>query len=129
MGLTITEVEPGEVTLVATPATHHVNLGGFLHGGYVSTLLDVATGYALLSTLPQGATAPHISASYQFLSSGPDGVQYVGRGEVLRAGNRVAHVRGELRTGDGRLLAVAQTTHAIIIDAPATIAGAPKAGA
>src|SRR5579862_5301857 len=56
MGLTITQVAPGEVTLVATPHTHHVNLGGFLHGGYVSTLLDVATGYALMSTLPQGAT-------------------------------------------------------------------------
>jgi uncharacterized protein (TIGR00369 family) len=121
-GLTVTEVEPGRVTFVATPGRHQVNFGGFLHGGYVSTLLDCATGYAVMSTLPQGATAPHVAASYQFLSSGPEEAQVICRGEVLRAGTRVAHVRGELRSQDGRLLAVAQTTHAIIIDAPAKVA-------
>lgn len=123
MGLVVTEAETGVVTFVATPAAHQVNLGGFLHGGYVSTLLDCATGYAVMSTLPRGATAPHVAASYQFLSSGPHGVQVVCHGEVLRAGRRVAHARAELRGGDGLLLAVAQTTHAIITDAPDTMPG------
>jgi uncharacterized protein (TIGR00369 family) len=121
MGFRLVEVELGRATYAAVPAPHHVNIAGTMHGGYMCALLDCATGYAMLTTLTPGSTAPHVSLSHQFLDSRPSGSEVRCTGELLRAGRRVGHVRGELRAADGRLLAVAQSVHAVIAEAPAEI--------
>ena len=122
LGFRLVEVEMGRVAWAAVPAPHHLNVAGYLHGGYVAALLDAATGYAMLTTLPPGAMAPHVGLAHQFLDSAPHGVELVCTGELLRPGRRIGHVRGELRTADGRLLAVAHSTHAVIAEASTRVA-------
>lgn len=121
MGFRLVEVAPGRATYAAVPAPHHLNIAGTMHGGYMCALLDCATGYAMLTTLRPGSTAPHVSLSHQFLDSRPSGAEVRCTGELLRSGRRVGHVRGELRAADGRLLAVAQSTHAVIAQAPTEV--------
>jgi uncharacterized protein (TIGR00369 family) len=114
LGIEVAEVERGRVLLTAVPAGPHMNLGGAVHGGFLSTMMDCATGFALHSTLPTAATGPHVSAAYGFLRFGIPGVELRCEGRILRAGARVGHVRAEVHDADGRLLATAETTHAVV---------------
>lgn len=115
MGITVAEVERGRVVMEAVPQRHHLNLGGIVHGGFLATILDAATGFALHSTLPAQATAPHVAVAYQFLRAGLPGVRMRCEATVLRTGTRLGHVRAELADENGRQLATAETTHAVVI--------------
>jgi acyl-CoA thioesterase len=125
LGVVLTELGPGRAVHTAVPEQHHLNAAGYLHGGYVTALLDIATGYAMLTSVPPGRTAPHVSIAVQFLGSAPGGTDLIVTGELLRTGSRIGHVRGELRTAEGRLLAIAQSAHAVVDDAPRQVAGSP----
>ncbi|HEU4657042.1 MAG TPA: PaaI family thioesterase [Capillimicrobium sp.] len=114
LGIRVTEVERGRVVMTAVPEGQHMNLGGVVHGGFLSTLMDCATGFAFHSTLPPRATAPHVSASYGFLRFGRPGAELRCEARVLRAGGRVGHIRAEVHDAEGRLLATAETTHAVV---------------
>jgi acyl-CoA thioesterase len=114
LGIRVVEAEPGRVVMTAEPAGQHLNLGGIVHGGFLSTLMDCATGFALHTTVAPGSTTPHVAAGYQYLRSGRAGVALRCTGEVLRAGGRLGHVRAEVRDADDRLLATGETTHAIV---------------
>jgi uncharacterized protein (TIGR00369 family) len=114
LGLRVVEAEHGRVAMAAEPRGPHMNLGGIVHGGFLSTLMDCASGFALHTTLPAGSTAPHVSASYHFLRAGRPGVTLRCDAEVLRTGERVGHVRAEVRDADDRLIATGETTHAVV---------------
>jgi acyl-CoA thioesterase len=114
LGIRVTTVEPGRVVMETVPGDGHLNLGGAVHGGFLSTLLDSVTGYALHTTLAPGQTPPHLAASYRFLTFGRPGVVLRATGTVLRSGRNVGHVRAELHDGAERLIATAETTHAVV---------------
>jgi uncharacterized protein (TIGR00369 family) len=114
LGIRVEEVERGRVVMACEPSGPHMNLGGAVHGGFLSTLMDCATGFALHSTLPPLTTAPHVSASYAFLRFGLPGRTLRCEARVQRAGGSIGHVRAEVHDGEGRLLATAETTHAIV---------------
>lgn len=114
LGIRVTEAARGRVVMEATPGADHLNLGGIVHGGYLSTLMDSATGFALHSTLAPGDTPPHLAASYRFLSMAWTGVTLTATAEVLKAGSRIGHVRVELRDAADRLVATGETTHAVV---------------
>lgn len=128
MGIAVVEAEPGRVAMTCTPRGPHLNLAGAVHGGVLSTLLDCATGFAVHTTLPAMATAPHVAVAYQFLRAGRAGVELRCEGAVIRRGTRLGHVRGELRDADGRLIATGETTHAVLdVTADGRIGPAPSA--
>ena len=114
LGIEVVEAEHGRVVMAAAPSGPHMNLGGIVHGGFLSTLMDCATGFALHTTLPAGGTAPHVSAAYSFLRAGRAGVKLRCEARVLRAGTRLGHVRCEVTDDDGRLVATGETTNAVI---------------
>jgi acyl-CoA thioesterase len=114
LGIRITSVDPGAVTMEVTPTAEHLNLGGIVHGGLLSTLMDCATGFALHTTLPPGATPPHLAASYRFLSMAAADTPLIARASVLKTGARVGHVRVEVRDAADRLIATGETTHAVV---------------
>jgi acyl-CoA thioesterase len=118
LDIRVTEAARGRVVMEATPGDDHLNLGGIVHGGYLSTLMDSATGFALHSTLAPGDTPPHLSASYRFLSMARPGVLLRATAEVLKAGSRIGHVRVELRDVADRLVATGETTHAVVAVPP-----------
>jgi acyl-CoA thioesterase len=114
LDIRVTEAARGRVVMEATPGGDHLNLGGIVHGGYLSTLMDSATGFALHTTLAPGDTPPHLAASYRFLSMARAGVALRATAEVLKAGSRIGHVRVDLRDVAGRLVATGETTHAVV---------------
>jgi acyl-CoA thioesterase len=113
-GIRVVEAEAGRVTMECTPAAEHGNMGGFAHGGYLSTILDSVTGYALHTTLEPGHTPPHLSASYRFIAMARIGVTLRATAEVLKTGRRIGHVRADLRDAADRLVATGETTHAVM---------------
>jgi acyl-CoA thioesterase len=113
LGIRVVEAERGRVVMEATPDEDHLNLGGAIHGGYLSTLMDSVTGYALHTTLAPAQTPPHLAASYRFLTYGRPGIALRATGEVLKSGRTVGHVRTEIHDADGRLIATGETTHAV----------------
>ena len=101
------------VVMEAMPEAHHANSGGILHGGYLSSLLDSTTGWAVHSALPGPQAAPHIHLSVQFVRAAVPGVLLRCTGRCVRAGRRVAAAEAEI-TQDGKVIARAVTSHAVI---------------
>ncbi len=114
MRIRVVVAEAGRVVMTCVPAGPHLNLGGIVHGGVVSTLMDCASGFAVHATLPPKSSAPHIAAAYQFLRAGLVGVELRCEGTVRRRGSTIAHAYAELRDSEGRVLATGETTHRIL---------------
>lgn len=114
LGITIVASGPGTVTMSATPGAEHLNLGGIVHGGFLSTLMDAASGFALHTTLPEGSTPPHLAVSYRFLSMAHPGTELLATATVLKTGRQIGHVRVEIHDTSSRLIATGETTHAVV---------------
>jgi uncharacterized protein (TIGR00369 family) len=128
MGIRTVEVQRGHVVMTCRPAGPHLNLGGIVHGGVLSTLMDCATGFSVHTTLPAMHTAPHVSANYQFLRVGHAGVELRCEARVQRAGRTVSHARAEVRDAEGRLLATGETTHGVLdVSRGSTMRSGPSA--
>ena len=95
----------------ATPGPEHVNGGGIVHGGYLATLLDSASGWAVHASLPPGVAAPHTTLSVQYVRAAVLGSDLVCRGRCVRAGRRIAAAEAEI-TQDGNVIARAMSSHA-----------------
>lgn len=114
LGIRVTEVERGRVVTVAEPQPQHMNLGGIAHGGYLSTILDCTSGFALHSTLAPGHSAPHVQVSYQFVRVAPPGSVLRCEAVVRRSGRRLGQVEARVTDGAGRLIAAGETTNAVL---------------
>jgi uncharacterized protein (TIGR00369 family) len=84
------------------------NSWGFAHGGVVVTLLDVCMGSAAVTVDPEALGIVTIDLSVSFLRSANGHLRAEGR--VLRGGRSVVHCDGEVRDGDGELVAKALGT-------------------
>lgn len=119
LGFTVLEVEVGRVVFGMNPAEFHFNPIGSVHGGVFATILDSATGCAVHSTLPAGASYTSLDLSVKFLrglgaGSGPVRCE----GLVVHLGGRTALAEARLTDGAGRLCAHA--TSSCMIFRPAT---------
>jgi acyl-CoA thioesterase len=114
LGIRVVESSPGTVVMSITPGPEHLNLGGIVHGGLLSTLMDAATGWALHTTLPEGSTPPHLAVSYRFLSMAHPATELRATATVLKTGTTIGHVHVEIHDTSDRLIATGETTHAIV---------------
>ena len=113
LGFRLVERGTDRVVIEASPGPEHANGGGILHGGYLATLLDSTTGWAVHSALPEGQAAPHTHLTVQYLRAGMVGKPLVCTGRCVRAGRRVAAAEAEI-TQDGVVIARAVTSHAVL---------------
>src|SRR3712207_8232123 len=67
LGFRLISVDEDEAVMEADPGPEHINGGGIVHGGYLSTLLDSTTGWAVHQHVPPGVPAPHVPISVQFV--------------------------------------------------------------
>jgi uncharacterized protein (TIGR00369 family) len=113
LALSLERVERGEVDVAMNVQRHHLNLMGTLHGGMIATLADTATGLALRSTLDEGMTFTTTQLGVTFLAPGREG-RILAKGRVLKSGKRFGYAEADVIDAEGRLLARATATFAVL---------------
>jgi uncharacterized protein (TIGR00369 family) len=102
-----------EVRLTMPWAPERCTTAGLLHGGAVMALADSAGAVAAFLNLPEGATTATIESKTNFLGAVRDGsVEAVSR--PLHTGSTTIVVETEVRRGDGKLVAKATQTQAVL---------------
>ena len=114
------EVGPGWARFSLTPAEHHYNPIGSVHGGVAATLLDSALACAVHSSLAAGTGYTTLDLRVTFVrpltaTTGP--VRCEGR--VIHVGSRVASAEGRITDAEGRLYAHGSAT-CLVMGTPAT---------
>ncbi|MFM8386104.1 MAG: PaaI family thioesterase [Planctomycetia bacterium] len=101
---------PGKVACRLQTDARHQNIQGVVHGSVSMAVLDTAMGHALDSLLEPGQFCSTTQISVQYLRAARPGDLLEAVGQVTHRGRSVAFLEGELRGGDGSLLARAQGT-------------------
>lgn len=112
--LGLSPIDPGDPSqgVAFTVAEASAAPGGYLHGGAVSSVLDVACFFALIPTLGDGEMAATVDSSVQLIRSVPLGARVELRGELIRRGRTMAFLRSAA-TVDGSTVATGQFTKVI----------------
>ena len=107
------ELDDGEMTVTLPTSARHANMGGWIHGGVLSGLLDFAFGAAVVVTLGEGEWCATQSLTTDFLRPGKPGERLVARARVDRRGKLAAFPSGEVVGAAGEVLARATGVWAI----------------
>ena len=113
LGFRVLQADEEGSVVEADPRPEHLNGGGIVHGGYLSALLDSATGWAVHARVPPGVPAPHVQLTVQYVRAAVAGTPLVCRGRCVNAGRRIASAEAEITQG-GRVIARSVTTHAVL---------------
>ena len=108
-------VGPGWARFTLTPAEHHYNPIGSVHGGVAATLLDSAMGCAVHSTLDRGVGYTTVDLQVTFvrpLTTQTGAVRC--EASVIHVGTRVATAEGRIVDDNGKLYAHGTTTCLIL---------------
>ena len=104
MGFELVSVDSGRSELRLAIRSHHLNVGGLVHGGVLATLLDSCIGLALRSMLGESRNHVTLQLDVHYVSPMREGT-LIARGTAVRSGDRASYGEGELRSEDGRLVA------------------------
>ena len=111
MNFWLVSAELGEAVFECEPGEYHYNPLGMIHGGLACTLLDSVVGCAGHTTLPVGVgyTSIDLNVSYLRPILSTTGLLRA-TGKVVKGGQRVIFVSGELTDGAGTVLATATSS-------------------
>ena len=93
----------------ASASDQFLNPADAIQGGFLAAMLDDTLGPALVATLGPGQFAPTTDLHVQFLRPARPG-RLTGRGRIVRRGQDVAFLAGELLDDRGQIVAVATAT-------------------
>ncbi|ABP50068.1 PaaI family thioesterase [Pyrobaculum arsenaticum] len=105
LGYRIVELTEGRACAEFDGGQNTRRVGGVLHGGAIMVALDETMGLAAL-TVNDWEDQVTVELKVSFLEPGVK-PPFRACGWVVRRGNRLAFVEGEVRDGDGRLIAKA----------------------
>ena len=112
-GMRVDAVESGRVVASLTVDKALQNSYGTLHGGAVSTIIDVVGTMAILSHSPTKAGVS-VELSSTFMAAAKADSEVVVEGRLLKIGRKLAFTEVEIRDkASGRLLATGKHTKAI----------------
>jgi uncharacterized protein (TIGR00369 family) len=101
--------DKGEVTIACTARPDFCNLLGWVQGGMLTAMLDIAMSYAVLVSLPDEQLIPSLEIKTTYLAPAQPG-RLIATGSTLRKGTSIAFMEGRLHDADGKLLATASAT-------------------
>jgi acyl-CoA thioesterase len=100
-----------ETSLTIGP--QHLNPNGVIHGGVAFSLMDTAMGAAAMTVVPEGGMCVTIEVQARFHAGASSGV-LLAEATILSAGRRVIHLSSRTTDGNGRLIASATGSFAVI---------------
>ncbi|RXG90928.1 PaaI family thioesterase [Bradyrhizobium vignae] len=86
----------------------HVRDTGIVHGGCLVAFADFCAG-VIPVPVKQGGDSVTVTLGCEFLDAASEGDLIVGTGEITRAGRSMVFVRGQLTTGERKLLTFSGT--------------------
>jgi uncharacterized protein (TIGR00369 family) len=95
IGAELISVAPGEVDIRLPFRQELTQQDGFLHAGISTAIVDSACGYAALSLMPEDLQVLSVEFKVNLLSPAI-GEYFVAEGRVLRAGQNLTVVRGDV---------------------------------
>ncbi len=95
IGAKITRVEPGFVEYSLPYKEELSQQHGFLHAGVITTIADVAAGYAAYSLMPAGSEVLSVEFKVNLLRPAV-GESFVARGRVVNSGRTLTVVQGDV---------------------------------
>jgi len=113
LGFRYVSVDEVESVVEADPGPEHCNGGGIVHGGFLASILDTTTGWVVHARLPEGAAAPHVHLSIQYVRAAVPGETLTCRARCIGVGARIGSTEAEL-TQRGAVVARAVGTHAVL---------------
>jgi len=113
LGLDEFDLGDGTATVRLPTGPQHANMGGIVHGGALSALLDFALGAAVVTTLQEGEWCATQSFTTDFLRPADPGEALVARARVDRRGKLAAFPSGEVVNARGDVVARATGVWAI----------------
>ena len=95
LGAELAEIAPGRCELQLKGRPELTQQNGFMHGGVIAALADVAGGYAAFTLFEAGADilTVEIKINYVTLAAGK---ALIARGEVIKSGRTLTIVRSEV---------------------------------
>jgi uncharacterized protein (TIGR00369 family) len=110
-GAKLVEIDRGRALVHFEPQLVHCNALRQVHGGVVSTLLDTAIGYAVVSALPFGDGFSTVQLNVNFIRAirPGEGTATI-ESRLVRQGRRIIVAEAEIRSADGKLCALASAT-------------------
>ncbi len=105
--------EEGRAVMSIKLEGRHMNPGGVLHGGVLTTLMDEATAHAIATVRGLEAPLATVDMNVSFLSAARPGDELECEARTLRVGRTVAFAEAEVRRR-GDLVAKGRFTYAIL---------------
>jgi uncharacterized protein (TIGR00369 family) len=95
----------------------HMNPNAVAHGAVAFALMDTAMGAAVMSVIPDGSSCATIEVHTRFHRAVQGGA-LVAEATVLSVGRRVVHLQARTADADGRLVASATGSFAVLSPPP-----------
>lgn len=116
LGFELTQIAEGQVEGVLPITEMHEQQNGFVHGGVISSLCDMACGFAAYSMVPEGVQVFTVELKVSYLRPGI-GEKIIAKGWVLKPGKRFHFCESELyvlKDGKETLIAKASSTMGVV---------------
>lgn len=113
MGMEVYRTGKGTARATATIGENHHNPNGVAHGSVIFAMADTSMGAATMSILDEGHFCSTIEIQIRYLRpvvSGPVVVET----QVIKPGRRVVHLESRATDEDGRLVATATGSYAVL---------------
>lgn len=111
LGVRIAHREPGLARVELDARPEFLNSHGAAHGGVVMTLADIALAVAAITRDPHSTGAVTIELKVSFIRPGKGTL--VAEGRCVHSGKSVSFSEGEVRDGEGTLVAKALGTFSV----------------
>lgn len=101
VGFEVAAVGPGYCELVLDADARHDQQQGYVHGGVVATLADVAAGCAAIASGPPGTRVLTVEFKLNYLRAVRPPARLRAVAHALRAGRSVAVLQADVHADDG----------------------------
>lgn len=108
LGLEAVQINDGKIIYKTKIADEQCNMYGFIHGGTLASLSDIAMGMACIT---QGKRVVTIDMNISYIKNAPAGSTVTAVGSVISSGRTIMRSSGEIYDENNQLLVKSQASY------------------